>query len=304
MIWLFSLLGLLVGLAVASGIWWRWSQPVPANIGPAPVPFTAAPPAKLPATEYHGEDFQRLNARVTSIKFFASEGDFLRYPPKNERVYSQHFLKSQAKYLNWQLDLAHPANSDTVSFNVESTWYGPKGNVIDTVSTKLTVPAGWGNSFHARGLRVTDRWEPGTYRVVLSIEGKVVANATFQLADSALAPIAPQTVVPPVSPSTTPGVIVSWKDGKFIIAPGTNTWKVVINQDTILPDDMDASVSLTFQKAEDPTYGSGLVFWAKDYNDYYVLSLTPGGDFGVQRVYQQALVGTRFLAENRERQER
>ncbi len=80
------------------------------------------------------------------------------------------------------------------------------------------------------------------------------------------------------------------KDGKYIIAPETGHWKVVTNQDTILPNDLDASVSLTFQKAEDPGYGSGLVFWAKDYNDYYVLALTPGGSFEVQHY-----IGKRWL---------
>ena len=52
----------------------------------------------------------------------------------------------------------------------------------------------------------------------------------------------------------------------------------------------DASVSLTFEKAEDPVKGSGLVFWAKDYNDYYVLVLTPAGSIEVQRY-----VGKRWL---------
>ena len=63
---------------------------------------------------------------------------------------------------------------------------------------------------------------------------------------------------------------------------------VVTNQDTLLPNDMDSSVSLTFEKAEDPVKGSGLVFWAKDYNDYYVLVLTPAGSIEVQAMSASA----------------
>jgi tetratricopeptide (TPR) repeat protein len=51
---LFSLVGLLVVLVVAGGIWWRWSQPVVITKEvPAPIPPPAAPPAKLSATEYY-----------------------------------------------------------------------------------------------------------------------------------------------------------------------------------------------------------------------------------------------------------
>jgi hypothetical protein len=86
----------------------------------------------------------------------------------------------------------------------------------------------------------------------------------------------------PATPATPPGPVVRVEDGKFIIAPETERWKVVLNQDTILPNNMDASVSLTFQKANDPTFGSGLIFWAKDFTNFYVLALTPAGDFGIQ----------------------
>jgi len=87
-----------------------------------------------------------------------------------------------------------------------------------------------------------------------------------------------------------PTNVVSVKDGKFIIAPEPGRWQVVINQANFLPNDMDASVTLTYQKAGDTEYGSGLVFWAKDYSDYYALVISPDGWFAVQRY-----VGERWL---------
>jgi hypothetical protein len=40
---------------------------------------------------------------------------------------------------------------------------------------------------------------------------------------------------------------------------------------------------MTFVKAPAPTWGSGLVFWAKDYNEYYSVLVNAEGWFAVQR---------------------
>ena len=50
----FSLVGLLVVLVVAGGVWWRWSQPVvPTKEVRAPLPPTVEPTAKLSADDYY-----------------------------------------------------------------------------------------------------------------------------------------------------------------------------------------------------------------------------------------------------------
>jgi len=51
---LFSLIGLLLVLVVAGGVWWRWSQPVVATKEvPASLPPAVAPTAKLSADDYY-----------------------------------------------------------------------------------------------------------------------------------------------------------------------------------------------------------------------------------------------------------
>ena len=47
---------------------------------------------------------------------------------------------------------------------------------------------------------------------------------------------------------------------------------------------------MTFLKAGDPTYGSGLIFWGKDSNEFYCLLINANGWFAVQR-----LVANRYL---------
>jgi len=80
-----------------------------------------------------------------------------------------------------------------------------------------------------------------------------------------------------------PSAIVNVKDGKLVITPEKNTTQTILNQANVLPNDMEASYSLSFIKAPAPTWGSGLVFWAKDYDEYYAVLINAQGWFGVQR---------------------
>ncbi len=77
--------------------------------------------------------------------------------------------------------------------------------------------------------------------------------------------------------------IMNVKDGKFVITPEKNTTQTILNQANILPNDMEASFTMTFLQAPAPTWGSGLVFWAKDYDEYYAVLINPQGWFAVQR---------------------
>ena len=80
-----------------------------------------------------------------------------------------------------------------------------------------------------------------------------------------------------------PGPVMDVKDGKLIITPGTNTSQTILNQANVLPNDMEASFAMTFVKSPAPTWGSGLVFWGKDYNEYYAVLVNAEGWFAVQR---------------------
>ena len=80
-----------------------------------------------------------------------------------------------------------------------------------------------------------------------------------------------------------PGPIMDVKDGKLIITPEKNTSQTILNQANVFPNDAEASFAMTFVKAPAPTWGSGLVFWAKDYNEYYAVLINAEGWFAVQR---------------------
>ncbi|MFZ5449204.1 MAG: hypothetical protein ACOZFS_11270 [Thermodesulfobacteriota bacterium] len=77
--------------------------------------------------------------------------------------------------------------------------------------------------------------------------------------------------------------VMNVKDGKLLITPAKNTTQTIINQSAMLPNDMEAVCAMTFIQAQAPTWGSGLVFWAKDYDEYYAFLINAQGWFGVQR---------------------
>ncbi len=87
-----------------------------------------------------------------------------------------------------------------------------------------------------------------------------------------------------------PSEQINAKDGKLIITPPKNTTVTYLNQANVLPNDMEADYTITFLKAGDPTYGSGLLFWAKDSNEFYCVFINANGWFAVQR-----LVANRYL---------
>jgi hypothetical protein len=79
-----------------------------------------------------------------------------------------------------------------------------------------------------------------------------------------------------------PNAIQNVKDGKLVVTPKVKTTHTMINEGQLLPDNADITFNMTFLKAPAPSWGSGLVFWAKDYSDYYALLINANGWFAVQ----------------------
>jgi glucose/mannose transport system substrate-binding protein len=77
----------------------------------------------------------------------------------------------------------------------------------------------------------------------------------------------------------TPGEILSVKDGKLILKPALNTTQSVLNQSNVF-DDADIAVEVTLSTG-DPIVPGGLIFWAKDYSNFYCLSIDANGSFKI-----------------------
>ena len=79
----------------------------------------------------------------------------------------------------------------------------------------------------------------------------------------------------------TPGERLSVKDGKLTLKPGLNTTQSILNQSNVF-DDADISVEVSMP-AGDANVPGGLVFWAKDYTNFYCLCIDATGHFKISR---------------------
>src|SRR5271165_1001764 len=77
----------------------------------------------------------------------------------------------------------------------------------------------------------------------------------------------------------TPGDILSVKDGRLILKPALNTTQSVLNQSNVF-DDADIAVDIILS-AGDLIVPGGLIFWAKDYSNFYCLSIDANGSFKI-----------------------
>jgi hypothetical protein len=80
-----------------------------------------------------------------------------------------------------------------------------------------------------------------------------------------------------------PSALMNISHGELVITPERNTTQTTLNQAQVFPPDMMVSCTMSFIKAPTPTWGSGPVFWAKDYGAYYALLINAQGWFAVQR---------------------
>jgi hypothetical protein len=80
-----------------------------------------------------------------------------------------------------------------------------------------------------------------------------------------------------------PSALINVSHGQLVITPEKNTTQTILNQAQVFPDDITVSCTMSFIKAPTPTWGSGPVFWAQDYESYYALLINAQGWFAVQR---------------------
>src|SRR5262245_39150109 len=77
----------------------------------------------------------------------------------------------------------------------------------------------------------------------------------------------------------TPGEILSVREGKLVLKPALNTTQSVLNQANVF-DDADVELQITLSNG-DPGVAGGLVFWAKDYSNFYCFSIDANGSFKI-----------------------
>jgi len=119
-----------------------------------------------------------LNAAIVKFAFFAGE----RTPPAfAERRFRDVFSRQDTRYINWHLQLLHPANSRPTLFAIETVWRWSDGREVARHKNQFTMPAGAMETYYDSGWGNDqgDFWQPGSYRVSLYLDGVEIASGAF-----------------------------------------------------------------------------------------------------------------------------
>jgi hypothetical protein len=123
-----------------------------------------------------------LSANVSDVKFFEGGYDA---PVKEQRLYRTSFSRTGTRYVNWELDLVHPAPGIKKEFTIEHIWYNPQGMEIFRSYFNTYVQDNWGYSYHNSGYGWRDasssNWAVGTYRLDFYVNGVKIAVETFNV---------------------------------------------------------------------------------------------------------------------------
>ena len=121
-----------------------------------------------------------LGARVTSVRFFETPYDMV---PRDKRQYAAWFERAPARFIGFELNLAHPSPAQRTPLSVEQVWIRPNGSILARQRLQTYVDPGWTASYHQQswGWRNPGSWPEGTYRLSLFVDGQQVASGRFTL---------------------------------------------------------------------------------------------------------------------------
>jgi len=127
-----------------------------------------------------GYDIPLLKAKVIALNFFESG---FNTPNKDQRGYSTQFMKTNSRYINWELNLEFPAPGRRIDFDIIAVWYNPDGSVMARQTKASYIEANWTNSYHnfGRGWKEPGNWAPGTYRVDLLVNNQKIASGSYTI---------------------------------------------------------------------------------------------------------------------------
>ena len=105
--------------------------------------------------------------------------------PQDARVYRKTFPRQTARYISWELNLAHPPPDQRIDYEIEAVYHRPDGTIFAHQTAGSHVDTGWRISWRTRGRGWSDpgNWKVGTYRVDLTVDGDLIASSPFEIVD-------------------------------------------------------------------------------------------------------------------------
>ncbi|MEQ9617720.1 MAG: tetratricopeptide repeat protein [Deltaproteobacteria bacterium] len=118
-----------------------------------------------------------LNADITQLRFFESNSS------TQEKVYTNRFPQSKAKYLSWELLLKHPAPPQKIDFKIHAIYYKPDGSILTEQIVDAFLPphqtySSWNEGF---GEKYGGKWHEGDYTVELFVDEIEITSGAFSI---------------------------------------------------------------------------------------------------------------------------
>jgi hypothetical protein len=144
---------------------------------PTALPTIVVLPSPTPVPNW---DIPSLQANVTDFRFFEGGAD---RPAYEDRVYSDSFAQSEARYIYYELHLEYPEHGQVVDFNIDVYYLRSDGSILGQFPADHQIEADWTSSYHTWGWGWPDpgNWPVDTYTVELYIDGDLIASGDFDI---------------------------------------------------------------------------------------------------------------------------
>ncbi len=124
-----------------------------------------------------------IQARISSFRFFGA-GEAA--PSLEKRSYSSRFQKNQTRYIWFEYTLRHISPGRRIDYAGVCDWYhlgSSKNTRIGSTPFYFHILPEWEFSHYAQGTGWSEagKWTPGTYAVLIFIEGEFAARRTFEV---------------------------------------------------------------------------------------------------------------------------
>jgi len=142
---------------------------------------TVPPAAEAKIFRDNVELIPSVNARVTKIQFFESG----RYDTelRKKRVYQSRFAQATTRTIYTEIHLEHPQPRRRIDFAITLVCSRGNGTTFRIEEYKSRMEADWTSSDHWIGVghHRPGRWDAGTYKVEVHINGEKVATGSFEI---------------------------------------------------------------------------------------------------------------------------
>lgn len=144
-----------------------------------------------------------LNATVTSFKLFEGPD---KLSDSFRRVYQDTFLANTVRYIYWEIATEFPDPGARIPVSIKAVFYTSTGEVKGEQKVDSFIENGWtaANLWKGFGSDKASSWLPGSYKVVIYVNGQELASKNFTVIKEQPKPVTASKKAQPKNTANTP----------------------------------------------------------------------------------------------------